>query len=148
MRIDDMTRTGLSPEGFDIVAAVEVLEHVEQDDDFVSNVRKVLQPGGVFILTTPNGDTKPDPTGDHKRHYRGAQLEALLSRYFERVQVSGCIIGGRTRRWGLKPWSLRRPFRTLRGMVGNLINRVLSATRRSGGTCHLIAECSRPLRSA
>jgi 2-polyprenyl-3-methyl-5-hydroxy-6-metoxy-1,4-benzoquinol methylase len=86
-KYDDMTRTTLPAEHFDVVNAVEVLEHVEEDEKFVANVAKVLKPGGHFVMTTPNGDFRPVPYPDHKRHYKAAQLEALLKKYFREVKI-------------------------------------------------------------
>jgi SAM-dependent methyltransferase len=91
---DDMTRTTLPEGAFDVVNATEVLEHVEEDDKFVANVARVLKPGGHFVMTTPNGDWKPEPYPDHKRHYRAADLEALLRRYFREVRVEYRVNAG------------------------------------------------------
>lgn len=142
--IDDMTATRLAPASFDVVAAVEVLEHVERDRDFVANVAAVLGPGGRFVLTTPNGDHKPEPSGDHRRHYRREQLQELLGAVFAGVEIEYCIVDGRTRRLGLRPWCRRRPVATLTTMTANVLNRALSAAApadRDRDTCHLLAEC-------
>lgn len=39
---------------FDVVISCEVLEHVIDTDQFMVHARKMLKPGGLFILTTPN----------------------------------------------------------------------------------------------
>ena len=39
---------------FDIVFAGEVIEHTIDDSFFLSEVKRVLKPGGILILTTPN----------------------------------------------------------------------------------------------
>jgi ubiquinone/menaquinone biosynthesis C-methylase UbiE len=39
---------------FDCVIALEVIEHVSDDDKFVSEGLRVLRPGGTLIFTTPN----------------------------------------------------------------------------------------------
>jgi SAM-dependent methyltransferase len=39
---------------FDCVIALEVIEHVDDDDKFVSEALRVLRPGGKLIFTTPN----------------------------------------------------------------------------------------------
>lgn len=39
---------------FDIVLAFELIEHLLRPSDFVAEVRRVLRPGGVVVLTTPN----------------------------------------------------------------------------------------------
>lgn len=41
-------------EKYDAIYAFEVIEHVLDFDAFLTNVRKSLKEGGIFILTTPN----------------------------------------------------------------------------------------------
>jgi len=43
------------PEGsFDVVAASDVIEHAERQSDFVSGCARMLKPGGILFLATPN----------------------------------------------------------------------------------------------
>jgi 2-polyprenyl-3-methyl-5-hydroxy-6-metoxy-1,4-benzoquinol methylase len=42
---------------FDLVLAVEVIEHVESPIGFLRNVAQLLAPGGVAVITTPNVDS-------------------------------------------------------------------------------------------
>lgn len=39
---------------FDVVSAIEVLEHVPELDEAIAEVGRVLKPGGRFFITTPN----------------------------------------------------------------------------------------------
>lgn len=39
---------------FDAVVSIEGIEHIERPFDFIRECRRVLKPGGVFIITTPN----------------------------------------------------------------------------------------------
>lgn len=39
---------------FDIVFAGEVIEHTTNDDKFLQEINRVLKPGGLIVLTTPN----------------------------------------------------------------------------------------------
>jgi ubiquinone/menaquinone biosynthesis C-methylase UbiE len=41
-------------ESFDVVAAADVIEHVEDPGRFVAESARVLRPGGVLFLATPN----------------------------------------------------------------------------------------------
>ena len=44
---------------FGLVTAIEVIEHVESPIGFLRNVGRLLAPGGVAVLTTPNVDSVP-----------------------------------------------------------------------------------------
>jgi 2-polyprenyl-3-methyl-5-hydroxy-6-metoxy-1,4-benzoquinol methylase len=42
-------------EGFDCVLFGEVIEHVAHPDQFMANISRLVKPGGVAVMTTPNG---------------------------------------------------------------------------------------------
>lgn len=146
--LDDMTRSGLQNSIFDCVVAVEVLEHVTEDERFVNEVFRVLKPGGTFLMTTPNGDAVKNSNPDHKRHYTREQLGALLRSTFCDVEVEYAVVGGRFRRLGLRPWMARRPLYTAAGMLSNAINSIQSSRHavkhQASGTRHLLATARKP----
>jgi len=41
-------------EQFDAVCGIEVIEHVEDQWRYVRNLKRMLKPGGIMIITTPN----------------------------------------------------------------------------------------------
>ena len=138
-----MTRSSLPDKAFDCVVATEVLEHVEEDALFVEQVHRVLKAGGIFLMTTPNGDSVKNTNPDHKRHYTRAQLTALLKSVFEQVDVEYAIRAGLPRKVGLRSWSTRKPLQTALSMAGNVVNTIQSAKSslrtQAQGTRHLIA---------
>lgn len=145
---DDMTETKLSAGEFDVVVSVEVLEHVEQDDRFVANVAHVLRERGVFVMTTPNGDFIPKPYPDHKRHYKAADLEALLKKHFRSVRVEYRVRNGMLFRLGLKfKPSIKRPLQTILGMGAYCLGYALEQLGLSGRgphhKNHLVAVCEK-----
>ena len=139
----DMTRSELPSDSFDYVVAVEVLEHVEEDELFVKEVARVLKTKGVFLMTTPNGDWLKNKNRDHKRHYKKKELSDLLGKHFDEVVVDYAIAGGKYRKLGLKSWSLRHPVKTVLSMVGNVVNSLQSKNgelkHKVQGTHHLFA---------
>lgn len=149
--LGDMTRSTLPSESFDLAVAVEVLEHVEEDERFVSEVARVLKPGGIFLMTTPNGDWVENKNPDHKRHYRRRQLSDLLAKYFSEATVEYSVAGGYYRKLGLKPWSVRHPLQTAGSIFGNFVNTFQSANEslkeQSEKTYHLLAVARKSERT-
>lgn len=41
-------------ESFDVVYAAEIIEHLHDPDFFLAEIHRVLKPGGVLVLSTPN----------------------------------------------------------------------------------------------
>lgn len=81
-------------ENVDIVASVEVIEHIEKEDlnHFLARIPKHLD----FVCTTPNGDLFPyhpqtlqDRVGFHVWHYMYQELLELFGQHFGFVEVSG-----------------------------------------------------------
>ena len=66
-------------ESYDAVVCSEVLEHVEPWRDIVANVRRVLKPGGLFLLTTPNDPKQFSVLDEYAGHVRRFRWEELAS---------------------------------------------------------------------
>jgi ubiquinone/menaquinone biosynthesis C-methylase UbiE len=74
---------------FDVVWASEVIEHVADTATWLSEVRRVLSPGGRLLLTTPaHGRLRlllhgierySEPQGDHLHLYTARSLRTLLA---------------------------------------------------------------------
>ena len=50
---DDLAHTGLPAGQFDIVVMSETLEHILNLGEVLAEVRRVMKPGGVFLITIP-----------------------------------------------------------------------------------------------
>jgi SAM-dependent methyltransferase len=55
VRLGELETLSLEQGGFDVVSAVEVLEHVSDPDTLIGTARQLLRPGGALYMTTPNG---------------------------------------------------------------------------------------------
>jgi SAM-dependent methyltransferase len=67
--------------GFDVVVASDVLEHIEDDTTAVSEITRVLRPGGVVVISVPAHQwlfSQHDAALHHVRRYRKKQLSDLL----------------------------------------------------------------------
>lgn len=143
--IEDMTQSTLVEGSYDAVVCIEVIEHVEQDDAFVKHIAKVIKNGGWAYFTTPNGDyiknEGPHKNPDHIRHYTKFELQSLLERYFEGVEVHYAIATGNYRVMSLKSYHLKKPLQLVKTMFGSFMNRIESKniSSRAEMTAHLIA---------
>ncbi len=122
--VGDFLTTDLPNTSFDIVTAIEVIEHVQEDSLFVEKAYRVLKPGGVFYLTTPNGVTVPNRNPDHLRHYTAEKLATLLHSSFREATIEHGEIKTMCWKKGLGFWKPNRPLRMAVGMIANLINHV------------------------
>jgi SAM-dependent methyltransferase len=84
--------------GFSLVWASEVIEHVADTARWLSEVRRVLAPGGRLLLTTPahgrlamavhGVERYSEPLGDHLHLYTRRSLLALLDDFgFSELEV-------------------------------------------------------------
>jgi 2-polyprenyl-3-methyl-5-hydroxy-6-metoxy-1,4-benzoquinol methylase len=51
--VDDITRSALPPGSFDLVLCSEVIEHIRDSAGALRSIRRLLRPGGLLVLTTP-----------------------------------------------------------------------------------------------
>jgi SAM-dependent methyltransferase len=73
---------------FDVVVLTDVIEHLAQPQEALMEIRRVLTPEGVLILTTPK--YRPDRKWDqrHEKEYTVEELRELLSKVFTHVQMT------------------------------------------------------------
>ena len=82
---------------FDLVVSTETLEHVRDVQLFLSEVRRVLEPGGRVAVTTPAHRrliAAPDPFSPHLRFLTKRTLRGLLDRMGFDVRVLTRRAGG------------------------------------------------------
>ena len=76
-------------DSFDFVISFQVIEHIKRDLELVREVKRVLRPGGKFIVTTPNAPMSLTRNPWHIREYTAAELRSLLGSEFSSVEALG-----------------------------------------------------------
>ena len=79
----------IANDSFDFVISFQVIEHIKRDLELVREVKRVLRPGGKFIVTTPNAPMSLTRNPWHIREYTAAELRSLLGSEFSSVEALG-----------------------------------------------------------
>jgi ubiquinone/menaquinone biosynthesis C-methylase UbiE len=103
--VTSITGMSFDTASFDCILCSEVLEHIEDDAKAVSELRRVLKPGGVLVVTVPFQKrfwAEDDEFVGHVRRYDPGELEQKLhSGGFQLIRtykLSGTIERWLTRR--------------------------------------------------
>jgi 2-polyprenyl-3-methyl-5-hydroxy-6-metoxy-1,4-benzoquinol methylase len=71
----------IEPDAYDLIAALDVIEHVEDDSAAIAAIAKRLRPGGKLLMTVPAHQwmwSAHDVANHHKRRYSKSRLKALI----------------------------------------------------------------------
>jgi SAM-dependent methyltransferase len=74
---------GVEPGSYDLVAVLDVIEHVEDDVAALKAIATALKPGGKILITVPAHQwmwSAHDVVNHHKRRYSKVGFEALLAK--------------------------------------------------------------------
>lgn len=84
---DFMKKENLIPENkFDIVISFEVIEHLENQNQYLKNARSQLRKNGTFICSTPQiGSVRHSHW--HKKELTYKEFRELLNKYFKNVKI-------------------------------------------------------------
>jgi SAM-dependent methyltransferase len=100
------------PSTFEVVTCFEVLEHILEQAALLSEIVRLLTPGGIAVISTPNRNRT---SGTNPYHLR----ELSLSEFMTLVRESGLTCLERSgQHWALRPEVLRRVYGIRRAIYG------------------------------
>jgi SAM-dependent methyltransferase len=73
--------TGVEDRAYDLVAILDVLEHVEEDREALESIARKLRPGGRILIAVPAHPwmwSAHDVVNHHKRRYTRRTLKAVV----------------------------------------------------------------------
>jgi ubiquinone/menaquinone biosynthesis C-methylase UbiE len=130
----------LQDNAYDCVVSFQVIEHIQNDVLYLKEIHRVLKPGGIALLTTPNRKLSLSRNPWHIREYLAQELKDLASGIFSTTEMKG-ITGNekvmeyyrqnkksveRITRWdilnlqhNLPAWMLRLPYELLNRLNRN-----------------------------
>lgn len=100
--IKDGEKVPIGDKEVDFIFSSEVIEHIYDTENAISEMNRILKPGGKLLLTTPyhgflknilvtlfNFDKHFDPTGPHVRFFSKKTLTNLLMKFGFQVEEQG-----------------------------------------------------------
>jgi SAM-dependent methyltransferase len=79
----DLTALPFRDATFDVVTALDVIEHIADDAAALGEIARVLRPGGILVATVPAYRFLWGPHDvalHHRRRYRGGEFRARVAR--------------------------------------------------------------------
>ena len=136
--------TGVPPSSYDLIAMLDVLEHIEDDRAALTSLAARLRPGGRILITVPAHPwmwSAHDEVNHHKRRYTRRTLRAaigdaglevemlgwfnsLLFPLAAAARVAGRITGKEDSDDKLPPGPVNRLFEAVFGLERHAIGRV------------------------
>jgi ubiquinone/menaquinone biosynthesis C-methylase UbiE len=116
------TELPLEDDSYDLITALDVIEHLDDDCKGLREIRRVLNPGAPAIIFVPAFQSLWGPNDDqsgHKRRYRIDQLRAVIEAaglYIERISYANMTM--------FIPIWLGRKILNLLGCVEQAENRI------------------------
>jgi hypothetical protein len=87
----DVSRLPFAAARMDLVVALEVLEHVDDPEQLIREAARVVRPGGVVLVSTPNKSVYTDARDYrnpfHRREFYRDEFRDLLRQHFRWVQI-------------------------------------------------------------
>jgi ubiquinone/menaquinone biosynthesis C-methylase UbiE len=112
--------TAISDGEFDVIVSFETIEHLQDVEAYLDEMKRVLRPGGVFVVSTPDRRLASfwywyfgHPTNPyHAREYTERELLDLLS---TRFQIKACYGQEFVPQWVVF-WPVQYIIRVFRGI--------------------------------
>jgi GT2 family glycosyltransferase/SAM-dependent methyltransferase len=100
----ECTALPLLNDSVDLVVSFETLEHIAEHDAFMAELKRVLRPGGLLIMSSPEreayGSYRQGDNRFHVKELNRFEFESLLKRNFKNVAIGaqrnlfGSLISG------------------------------------------------------
>lgn len=74
---------------FDSIVSFQVIEHIEDDSEYLKEIHRILKPGGKAYISTPNIKLTLSRNPWHIREYTASELTELSQKYFTGVEMKG-----------------------------------------------------------
>jgi ubiquinone/menaquinone biosynthesis C-methylase UbiE len=85
-QLGNATKLHLPSDSFDALISFETLEHIRQYNQVLSEFQRVLKPGGLLVISSPNRNTSMNDNKFHHKEFTKKELEEELATAFTDLQ--------------------------------------------------------------
>ncbi len=85
--VADIAELPFADGSFDVVVCFETIEHVPDQDLVLDELRRVLAPGGLLAISSPNRDVYQEGNPFHTHEYTPPELQDALAARFANVRL-------------------------------------------------------------
>ncbi|MEC5216763.1 GT2 family glycosyltransferase/SAM-dependent methyltransferase/glycosyltransferase involved in cell wall biosynthesis [Actimicrobium sp. GrIS 1.19] len=91
--VGSATALDAADDSFDVVVSFETIEHLYEQEQMLSEIRRVLRPDGLLIISSPNRPVYSEESGEHNEfHVKELdynEFDVILRHQFEHVKYFG-----------------------------------------------------------
>jgi SAM-dependent methyltransferase len=87
LEVGDVRKLPFPDASFDVAVCFEVVEHLEEPERVLDELRRVLRADGILAVSSPNRDIYPPGNPHHKHEFRPDELAQALSARFGHVRL-------------------------------------------------------------
>jgi SAM-dependent methyltransferase len=87
LEVGDLSHLNFTDGSFDVVVCFETIEHVEEPFAAMDELVRVLAPGGLIIISTPDRNATYSPNPHHRRELTRDELQTSLASRLANVQI-------------------------------------------------------------
>jgi ubiquinone/menaquinone biosynthesis C-methylase UbiE len=96
----------LDHSSFDVIVSFETLEHLLEQEQMLAGFKRLLKPGGVLLISSPDKANYSDATGYqnefHLKELYRDEFVALLNRYFAHHRLFAQALNFQSMMWDLR----------------------------------------------
>jgi SAM-dependent methyltransferase len=85
--VGDIRELAFDDDAFELIVCFEVIEHVDEQDRALDELRRVLAPGGLLAISSPNREVYVPGNPHHVHEYVPDELEAALLHRWANVRL-------------------------------------------------------------
>lgn len=89
----DCRKTNLPGRPYDLIVCFEMIEHIAEHDELLAEVRRLLKPDGIFIVSSPDKKSYSDAASFenpfHVKELYACEFQALLEKNFQQSAFFG-----------------------------------------------------------